>query len=750
MPLDLKLENLRVSSPLLTPASMPDATAPLQLLHIQLDMPGTSANVLTTGLFDDLTTSLDSIAEAVAAGASFDGLIVQSLKPRIFVAGADLKNIFRTLDWPDERIIQFCQDGKNIFARLQQFEFPSVAAVNGACVGGGFELALWCDARVALDDRSTFFGLPEVKLGLVPGWAGTCILPRLVGTVRASDWTALAKNIAAAEACEAGAVDAVVVPPSDAGEVQQTLFDAAVEEVVRQRDSTAYLRRRQALQSPAADTLDWSDSTAQAAYDRILVEVESSTEVDNHAGKVVLDQVLNAGRVSLAAACQAENIAMTRVYGSPTCSGLLNNFFLNEHARKSAKQAARAAGSSANLELKTVGIVGAGQMGSGLARLLAQTGRQVLIHDRQAAIAVSVAEAAGPTAEPASDLEQLAGCDLIVESIAEDLNAKQQLLEQLSRIAAGQAILASNTSMLPLHQLATSVQDPTRFAALHFCSPVIESPLAEVGMLQTSSLGPGSADATVAALVSLIGQLKKTAIVVKDSPGLIVNRLLQPLLDQALRLATNGLRPEQVDRACREFGWRLGPFQIMDLIGVDIVVQAGKASELLAPGRLLATPLLPRMVKHGWLGLKSGGGFYDTAGLAPRPAHPVEQLQQAQPNPQVEPLLAEYTAANSGTVGLDNPQIVEKLLLAMLVEAEDLLDAGIALDPRDVDLCLIQALGFPADRGGLLYWASQQESDWLSKTTADCQFTIRSADFSYTRWPSQDSSRDETAAREAR
>ena len=651
-----------------------------QLVLVSLDMPNKSANVLTEQMFSDINEAWDHIDQSAD---SIRGVIIQSAKEKIFVAGADLVRIANTLDWSDQRITQFCEDGRKTFARFKSNPFPVVAAIHGACVGGGFELTLWCDFRIASNNRRTIFGLPEVKLGLVPGWAGTCILPRLIGVQEAAKLTSLATLFDSTKAKELSAIDHVV--ESD------ELLSSAVQFLEKEIESQAFIQaRQQMLNAPSAS------EEGESFKSELTKEIHGAEEVDNNAAEIVLEHMLNSAGADFEKACASESVAMTRVYGSDNCAGLLNSFFLNERARKSGSQIVAEASPR---DVKTIGIIGCGQMGAGLTELALKAGYSVVAFDRESSVISAL-----PTKlnhlesinnlSAVDQLSELAPCDLLIESIVEETNAKRELFESLNEIVADDAIIATNTSVIPLSELSSSVKNPQRFLGIHFCSPVAISRLVEVIRCSETD------NNMTAAAIELTRKIRKTPIVMNDGPGFIVNRLLAPYFEEAHRLLLKGNGVQEIDMAMRDYGFPLGPFEMMDLIGNDVVYQAGRLRYRRDPLNVFLSPVIPALVKQEYLGHKNRLGYYEYSEFD------LESLrhQMAPPNSQAFAMINEYVRETEHS---DSGEIQRRLTFAMVLEACEVLDEGIVDDPRDIDLCLQFGLGYPANKGGLLFW-----SDW--------------------------------------
>jgi 3-hydroxyacyl-CoA dehydrogenase/enoyl-CoA hydratase/3-hydroxybutyryl-CoA epimerase/3-hydroxyacyl-CoA dehydrogenase/enoyl-CoA hydratase/3-hydroxybutyryl-CoA epimerase/enoyl-CoA isomerase len=357
--------------------------------------------------------------------------------------------------------------------------------------------------------------------------------------------------------------------------------------------------------------------------------------------------------------------------------------------------------------IRSVGIIGAGTMGAEIAAAHIKHHLPATIFDNNPAALATIAErtsaelaAGGESGDvrasvdrllrPATELAEIAKCDLIIESIFETLPAKQDLLGRLRELLNAEAILASNTSTITIGKLAESMTSPERFCGLHFCHPVRERPLVEIVR------GAKTGDETIAALVAYAKSIDKLPVVVADGPGFLVNRLLLPYLAEALELLMEGASIETVESAAIEFGMAKGPFGLMDEIGLDTTLQAGWCMAAAFPDRIPISPLLIALIKLGRLGQKSGAGFFSYA-------DPSSKAKPAKPDPATIEIVARWVKTSHKRSAED---IILRLLLPMILEATRILEDGEVRDPRDIDLGVIFGLGFPARRGGLLWWAN--------------------------------------------
>ena len=423
------------------------------------------------------------------------------------------------------------------------------------------------------------------------------------------------------------------------------------------------------------------------------------------AATAILDLLEKSVRLDLDAACETETHYLLRLIGQFPSRALLNVCALADGIRRGRdSDASRRDGRS----VRRVGIVGAGTMGVGIAAVNLQHDVPVVLQDasrdalarglvslRQTRPLVPRDPASrGPaeelelTAEVADSDADLAECDLIIESIVENKDVKRRVLERLCPQLHAHSILASNTSTIPISQLAECVTRPEHFCGIHFCNPVDRMPLVEVVR------GRQTNDATIRTVVAYAKRIGKLPIVVNDCPGFLINRLLLLYMNEALTLFCEGVSLEQIERVAVSFGMECGPFELFDVIGVDTAMYGGKILWEAFPARISLTPVLPAMVKRGWLGRKQGRGFYRYDADGKRGAV----------DPELQQVLESYVRP---TRAYGDQQILDRLLLAVLVEATRVLEEGIVRDVRDIDAALVFGLGFPRRCGGLLFWADQ-------------------------------------------
>ena len=663
------------------------------LVVLTFSVPDHRYNVITPGFLADLAAALDDL-ERSSGRLIPRGLVLRSGREGSFFAGADVSRLNGLRDLPTAEIVRLCDAGRKLFARLSAAPWPSVALIDGVCLGGGLELALACDLRVATAASHTSLGFPEVKLGLLPGWGGTVRLPRLIGPGPAIELAAAGESIDAAAAARIGLVDACV-PPEEALETARRLIDFEIT-----TGGIAARRRRQAEPVPL-------DPQERAFLEATTAAVILGRTAGHYpAPPAILQTILAGSDVDAAAAGGIESQAFARLAATTVSVQLVRVFRIGDRNRHDSG----VAGDVTPAEVRTAAVVGAGIMGAGIAASHLRADVPLTLVDVNAqTLAASVPgildEAAWDRATKRTDparaialsgvlrtatqLAVIAGADIVIESVTERPDVKTAVLTDIERTVGPGAVIATNTSTNPIARLAEALSDPARFCGLHFFNPVRRMTLVEVVR------GPATSDATVATAVALAKRLGKCPIVVRDSPGFLVNRVLMPYLHEATELVREGIEPARIDRVARGFGMPMGPIELYDMIGLDTAFYAGLVLSAAYGDRIEASPLIPALVKSGRLGRKTGSGFYRYSGAD-------QKARITGVDPDGRTVLDRYAVAPRETT---DRTLADRLLLPMLLEAVRALDEGIVRDPADVDLAVIHALGFPPFRGGLLAWA---------------------------------------------
>ncbi|TWT78099.1 Fatty acid oxidation complex subunit alpha [Posidoniimonas polymericola] len=674
---------------------------------LTLDRQGSSANLLSSGVLDEIEAHLDALdKQSDAPGQSgVTGLVFLSAKPGIFIAGADLTEFAAGIDQSDEQVQQVARRGQLLLGRLAKSDYITVAAIDGVCVGGGAELAVWCDRRILTTSDKTQLGFPEVKLGLFPGWGGTARTPRMIGLSNGVELVTSGESVSAHEAAKLGLADDLV------GDATQ-LLDAARRMIAAERASGAYL----------ADRAKWSEPIAINPTELGFLGATASAYIQGQTGGhypaplAALELMLEASQVDLDAACQMEAARFAPLFGSPVNRALLNVFFLQDRAKKTDVGSRQSPDESSEhwQHANRVSVIGAGIMGQGIAAANVKRGIAVSMSDMreealQAGISGVVREASynkqikGVDPELAversalidaalSDAE-LGWADIVIEAVIENLEAKRQLFERLERHLGERTILCSNTSTIPISQLAEGLAHPDRFCGLHFFNPVRKMPLVEV------IRGKRTSDATISAMAHYARRLGKTPVIVNDGPGFLVNRLLLPYMNEAALLVSEGHPIKEIERAAKDFGMPMGPITLYDVVGLDTCLHAGGVMLEAFPDRVVPAGIVEQLVEHQRLGQKNGRGFFDYPPT--KPGKPPRGV----PSDEVAKLIAQSPAERTVDAPPTPETLVDRLMLPMLLEATRTLEDGVAADVRDVDLALILGIGFPPHKGGLFHWA---------------------------------------------
>lgn len=652
---------------------------------LTLDLPDRKVNTLSQAVLMELGGLLARLKDR----ADLKGLLLRSGKPEQFIAGADLNEIGALAFATKEQLGQAIALGHRLYSEVARLPFPTVALVDGPCMGGGTELILAMDDRIVSTGPQTRIGLPEVKIGIIPGWGGTQRLPRLIG-LNAIEMIASGEPVGASRAIELGlAFDAVPA---------ERLVEEGVRRVESLRATGDWKSRRERLREPlglSPDQLGFAFGTAEGA-------IRIKTQGQYPAPLVALKAIRDGCNLPLDEALKVEREAALEVMGSPISANLIAVFFMRNRL---ARDPGVARAEVATRPIRRVGVIGSGLMGAGIATAHARSGLPTAIVDlddarladglkRATEVVASRIKIGRATPEDLAGMlgllststsrTILADRDLVIEAITEDEAAKAATYRELAGILKDDAILASNTSTISITRLAGSAPDPGRFVGLHFFNPVDRMELVEV------IRGAKTSNETVASVVGLARSIRKTPIVVHDCPGFLVNRVLLPYMNEALQLLREGVPMDAIDEAATRFGMPMGPIALHDLIGLDTAAFAGKVMREAYPDRAVPTQLLLDLVKAGRLGQKSGAGFRKHSG------------KKAEADPAFASILEKHRAGGE-PVGPDG--IADRLFLPMLLEASRVLEEGIVREPADVDMGLILGIGFPPFRGGILRWA---------------------------------------------
>jgi 3-hydroxyacyl-CoA dehydrogenase/enoyl-CoA hydratase/3-hydroxybutyryl-CoA epimerase len=649
------------------------------------DRPESGANIFDAATMDELNEHLDSIEK----DESLRGLIVASAKKSIFVAGADLNTLLKQAQTGGMR--EFISRGQRIFNRLAELNIPTVAAIHGASAGGGYEVALACDYRIASDDPATRIGLPETTLGLIPAWGGCTRLPRLIGVEKASEVIGKGKLYPAEEARKLGLVDGVASPDK--------LIEFARKKL---RDGKRKVDGESKKDLPRGD--------GPVPQRGVAMSVSG-----NAAPQRALEIINKTLAISPDESLRMEVDAIVDLAESEATRNLIRNFFLAEKYKK---------GSSKGAQAKVVhaAVIGAGVMGSGIAQWLSSRGVTVILRDiareqvdrglaniektysdavKRGLMTEEKAKAGRARIVASTAPMELRDVEFIIEAASEKFEVKKEIFRELGMQAGPKTIIATNTSALPVGRLADTTVSPEHVIGLHFFNPVSRMKLVEVVVAKQT------ADDTRERSLAFVRQIGKLPVIVHDSPGFLVNRVLFPYLLDAAELFESGVDPARIDDALVQWGMPMGPLRLIDEIGVDITIDIGNTLEKAYGRRDHVSAVLLWLRDGKMLGRKTGSGFYKYEGKAQVPNDALTQW--------LRPLHGEPEGAEGPDIPpnwhrdprlrLDKEALVHRLILLMVNEAARCVEEGVVDSPQDADYGMILGTGFAPFRGGPLRFA---------------------------------------------
>jgi 3-hydroxyacyl-CoA dehydrogenase / enoyl-CoA hydratase / 3-hydroxybutyryl-CoA epimerase / enoyl-CoA isomerase len=650
------------------------------------DLPDKKVNTLSR---DNLKELAGVVAE-LEKRTDLRGLLFKSGKPGQFVAGADLNELGAMSYAKPEQVAGLTAMGHQLYNRLSALPYPTIALIDGGCLGGGTELVLTMDERLVSNASHTQISLPEVQIGILPGWGGTQRLPRLIGLNAAIEVICGGETLSAQKAVSVGfAFDAVPA---------ERLMDEGRRLIEYLVTSGSWQERRKRLSGPLGLNPD------QAAFAFAVAEgaIKAKTKGQYPAPLVALKAVKDGCNLPLEEGLKVEEKSFDQLAGSPIAANLIGIFFMKNRL---ARDPGVSNPSIAPRAIKTAGVLGAGLMGAGIATAHARSGIRTAMVDvddprladglkRASEVITSRIKIGRATPEDLARMLALfstststkifSDCDVVIEAVTENEKVKKELYGDLAKVLKDDAILASNTSTISITRLAESAPHPERFVGMHFFNPVDRMELVEV------IRGSKTSDETVATIVALAKKVRKTPIVVNDCAGFLVNRVLFPYMNEALVLLQDGVSISAIDRAATKFGMPMGPCTLTDLVGLDTAVYAGKVVAKAYPDRVVTSPILEEMLKASGGDKKSLMKFYLS-----------DKKSKSQPNPAA---LATIARHKTGDRALDEDEIADRLFLPMLLEATRVLEEKIVREPADVDMGLILGIGFPPFRGGILRW----------------------------------------------
>ncbi len=664
------------------------------IAELTLDNQSAAVNKFDSVAVTELAQALDVLerSEGVAA------LLIASAKP-MFVVGADILEFTSAFEKGSDYVKDYLRRNAENLNRIEDLSVPSIAAINGYALGGGFELALACDARIVA--KGAVVGLPETTLGIMPGWGGTVRLTRLVGVEQALDWMCSGKQVSAEKAFKVGAADAVCEPDQLRDKAIEWLNEAVLAEQLFRGPK---LRKSSPMQLT---------ESAKKAFESAKKQFASPYYP---APGMVIDAVKQSAELPRDAALQVELDAfgpLSQTYQARALVGVfVNDQLVGKKAKLQSKGAAAVAMS---------GVLGAGIMGGGIAYQSALKGTPVLMRDiAQAGLDLGMKEAekllSKRVARGQFDEEQkqqiladihptlafdgFEKANIVIEAVVENEGVKKQVLKEAERKVSPDAVLASNTSTISITELATVLERPQLFCGMHFFNPVHAMPLVEV------IEGKQTAPETIATTVAYALALGKKPVVVKDCPGFLVNRVLFPYFAGFSLLMRDGASFEQVDRVMEAWGWPMGPAYLLDVVGLDTTVHAESVLAQGYPDRMAKSfaTCTDALFKAGRLGQKTGAGYYEYS--RDEQGRSVKEASQE--------ALSLFESCVDAPRDFSEDEIIARMMLPLATELARCLEEGVVASPAEADMALLYGLGFPRFRGGVFRWIDETGLDKLA------------------------------------
>jgi 3-hydroxyacyl-CoA dehydrogenase/enoyl-CoA hydratase/3-hydroxybutyryl-CoA epimerase len=648
----------------------------------------------------------DALNDVTANQKGKKGLILFSHKKGHFLAGMDV-SVINSLS-SEEEAANGCELGQAIFSKIEDLKIPSISLVDGICLGGGLELSLSCTKIAAADNSKTALGLPEVMLGVLPGFGGTYRLPKKVGLPNSLDMILTGKQIRAKKAYKMGLVDAIM--PAE------RLLEQAPK-ILADKKSGPKKTFKDDLAGMATDNFIARKVIFQKARETVLKQTKGFYP----APLKILDHLETNYGKNRSTYLTREAQAFGELSQTVQSKNLTNVFFLQDNAKKFDKE-------SDFIPVNKGAVLGAGTMGGGIAWLMAKNDQAPIMKDiAKEGLELGLKQSAEvfqkavkrrrmsqddfirkqTSISPTLTYNGFKSANLVVEAVVENMNVKKKVFAEMEKEVSADCIITSNTSSLSVAEMATALEKPERFAGLHFFNPVNKMPLVEI------IKHPNVSQSTINSLYKWCLDVKKTPIIVGDGPGFLVNRILAPYMNEAGYLLEEGVSIKDIDKAALNFGMPMGPCRLMDEVGIDVCDHVGEVMQEGLGARAEATDMAKKAVEKGLLGKKASKGFYLYD----------EKGKEAGVNQEMVKLIGKQNKS------MDETQIQMRLILPMINEAANILQDGIVDDAKTVDLGMIFGTGFPPFRGGLLKYADSEGLDKIAES-----INVFAADVSSTRY----------------
>jgi len=677
---------------------------PSGIALVTLDLQGESVNKfnrLTLTELSEVVTKLHALS--ISKGTSdtaLKGVVFSSAKD-VFVVGADITEFMSWFELEDDVLADNLRITHKIFNEIATLPCPTVVAINGIALGGGFEIALACDYRVMAETAKV--GLPETQLGIYPGWGGTVRLPRIIGVDNACEWICGGGQKRADVALKDGAVDAVV----PVNKVVESAFHLVEQAATGKLD---YMARRVEETAPMV----FSPIEKMMIFESVRGVVGAKAGKHYPAPMAVIKSMEKSISQPFEKACETEIAGFVKMAKTPVAKALVNLFLSDQQIKKNASTLIANVLTPENRKVKQAAVLGAGIMGGGVAYQSASKGTPIIMKDiRQDALDLGLSEAnklfggqvgrGRLTAEkamlglnsivPVLSYGEFGNVDLVVEAVVENMNVKKAVLAETENHINDSAVLTSNTSTISITELATGLKRPENFVGMHFFNPVHKMPLVEV------IRGEKSSDVAVAKTVSYAQAMGKTPIVVNDCPGFLVNRVLFPYFGGFSAMMKEGADFRAIDKVMENFGWPMGPAYLLDVVGIDTAYHADAVMASGFPDRMQheGTNVIDLLFSLERFGQKNNKGFYVYE--QDRKGRPKKIYQE-----EIETILAPAVAKK---IELTEDDIIARLMIPLCIETARCLEDGIVSSPVEADMGLIYGIGFPPYLGGAIYYLDQ-------------------------------------------
>lgn len=661
------------------------------LARLVFDLPDEPVNKFSR----DVMEQLENLLKDLAARDDVRFLSIESGKKDVFIAGADIKEL-QSLNTEAEAS-DVARKGQHVFQLLADLPFPTLAVIDGACLGGGLEMTMACTYRLVTDNKKTMLGCPEVQLGILPGWGGTQRLPRLIGLSQALSMILTGKPVDSRKSLKIGLADRCV-----AREFVRERTDDFIRECLEHgaRKRIVAARHRPGL---VVSLLERTMPGRAILFRMAMKNVMQSAKGHYPAPLKALEVIRRSCGSSIEKGLEMEAQALGSLAVTPVSKNLIQLFFTNEDLKHDR-------GTTEDVTVSPIvsaAVIGAGVMGGGIGWLFSHKDLPVRIKDvnweaicggmstakkyygqleKRRKIKPAETNLRMHLMSGAMDYSGFKNADVIVEAIVEDIDIKKKVFSELEDHIRDETIVCSNTSSLCVSEMATAFKHPERFVGMHFFNPVNRMPLVEV------IPGKKTSAQTVATIVALTRRLGKTPIVVNDCPGFLINRILLAYMNEAALMLQESAGLERVDHLMVNFGMPMGPFSLADEVGIDVAFKVTGILSAAYPSRMSTPEILRSLYKdHGLTGKKGGSGFY------------LHKGKKRTPNPLLKQEIAKLQSRDGAKVTeFSDREILNRAVLIMVNEASRCLQEGIVASPKYLDMALIMGTGFPPFRGGLL------------------------------------------------